>query len=234
MKTLDEYVWMFIGCGGTFYAASSYLAVLYRRYNPETTILIDPDIVEEDNYDRQWPGFSPGVSKADVANELLCDHRHNTCIVGKFNPCDPLLDKHTDGKPVLAIVNVDNDMARLQVADWLENRISPGIMVVSGCERTFGQCYPGIWMAGEPIFDWRDYHRDVGTGPSSPDRCNAQDIRANALTGTLVGMCIEDIAHRLAYTNLMDVTEFYWDFQQGILNMWTVAALCRVPQGEDV
>lgn len=233
MKTLDEYVWVFIGCGGTFYTTSPYLAVLHRRYKPKTTILIDPDVVEEGNYDRQWPGFRPGISKVAVADELVHspDLPMSVCIVDEFNPSDRLLDAHTKGKPVLAIVNVDNDIARLQVADWLENRISPGIMVVSGCERTFGQCYPGIWMDGEPIFDWRDCHKDVGVGPSSPDRCNAQDVRANAMTGVLVGMCIEDIAHRLEHDSLQSVTEFYWLAAVGQSpRMWASIAMCRLPQ----
>lgn len=236
MKTtnpFEDYVWVFVGCGGTFYAASPYLAVLCTRYSCMTPILIDPDTVSVDNHDRQWPGWYSSQEKVQVAEAALggaC-----TTIVDKFNSADSVLNALTRGKPVIAIVNVDNNAARLEVAQWLSERHSDGIMIVSGCERTFGQCYPGIWKDGEPVYDWRESHRDVvlDSSPSPSNPCNAQDVRANALTGVLVGMCIEDVASRMDEEYWNYVTEFYWAFERslrldhGPLRMWTSLGSCK-------
>lgn len=238
LKTLDEYIWVFIGCGGTFYAASPYLAVLAQRYCRRNLLIIDPDAVSIDNYNRQWPGSKLGESKVGLAAHALCQY-DAWQLICRFDPNDHLLNDLTSGQPVLAIVNVDNDSTRLQVAAWLADRQSPGIMIVSGCERTSGQCYPGIWMDGEPVCDWRDYHLEVGASPPAPEcGCNLQDIQANALTGVLVGLCIEDIAWRLENDSLTCVQEFYWEMtlppqSQGFPKMWASLALCneRVQEG---
>jgi hypothetical protein len=228
IQSLKDYVWVFVGCGGTFYAASPYLAVLRRRYAGGGTILIDPDDLKKDDHDRQWPAYCAGFKVEAAANALDCDMA--TQMVGSFNSSDRVLEGPTDGQPVLAIVNVDNDQARLAVADWLASRVSPGIMVVSGCERLFGQCYPGVWMDGEAVHDWRDCHPDVGTESGSMHRCNLQDIRANALTGVCVGMCIEDIARRVENQEWGHLREFYWHIDEkrealpgpGVINMWDI------------
>lgn len=216
MKTtnpFEDYVWVFVGCGGTFYAASPYLAVLCERYGCKEPVLIDPDHVTTGNQDRQWAGYNSSYDKVEVAGQALGVGGECIGLVSKFDPADRILCDLTNGKPVIAIVNVDNNAARLEVAQWLSERHSDGIMIVSGCERTFGQCYPGIWKDGEPVYDWRESHRDVvldsSSTPSNP--CNAQDVRANALTGVLVGMCIEDVAHRMNEGNWDKVMEFYWN-----------------------
>lgn len=230
MQTIGEYKWVFIGCGGTLFAASPYLSVLLRRYCKTTSILIDPDVVEKGNQNRQWPGSTVGVPKVFEAHRSLALD-DTVRFESRFSPHDEVLGRLTDGHPVLAIVNVDNDRTRLQVADWLESRQSPGIMIVSGCEKDKGQAYPGIWNDGEAIFDWRETHCDVGgeEGPQNP--CNLQDIRANALTGTLVGLCLEDVIGRLGRTNQEfppQIREFYWASQEnGSVRMWTVLARCE-------
>jgi hypothetical protein len=233
MWTLDEYTWVFIGCGGTFYAASPYLAVLRERYGKTKAILIDPDTVESENYGRQWPGFQPGSTKVSVASQIL-NEAESWQVVDSFSPMDEILGRETEGRPVIAVVNVDNDWTRLDAAEWLASRSSPGIMIVSGCERLHGQCYPGIWMGGEAIFDWREHHSDVGQVGLQANRCNLQDVRANALTGVLVGMCIEDIAFRLQETRcdrIDEVLEFYWSVPSehgiGSVRMWNTLAKCR-------
>lgn len=229
-NNLKEYVWVFVGCGGTFYAASPYLAVLAKRYYGTQALFLDPDAVRSDNFDRQWPGFIMGESKVELARNAL-GLPSALGIVGRFDPVDRSLNKATEGRPVLAIVNVDNDEARLNVADWLSSRISTGIMVVSGCEKTLGQCYPGVWNEGEAILDWRTLHPDVGhTSGSSDDPCNAQTIRSNALTGVLVGMCIEDIAEWLTSAGSHEVlSEFYWDIdpETDRVKMWELLVPTR-------
>lgn len=228
LRTFDEYVWMFVGCGGTLYGAMPYLAVLHRRYQPKDTLFIDPDVIEEGNYDRQWPGWLSGNSKVSIAEEGIVDPSLDTgrvtCIVDSFRADDPLLGERTDGRPVLAIVNVDNDQARLDVADWLEGRVSDGVMTVSGCEQGKGQCYPGIWLDGEAVYDWREHHPDVGQPSPTGPTCNLQNIRANALTGVLVGMCLEDLANDPCPDS---VNEFYWGTQEGNVHMWASSAMCR-------
>lgn len=232
MQTLNEYVWVFIGCGGTFYAASPYLSTLVRRYSRRAVVIIDPDDIEESNQDRQWPEHLVGTTKVECADTALATFiAHDALkLVSRFQEVGRHLDKVTNGQPVLAIVNVDNDQTRLDVARWLENRVSPGIMVVSGCERTHGQAYPGIWMDGEPVYDWRNIHADVGEESSEPvNPCQAQNIQANALTGTLVGMCIEDIARRLSDGTLNFVREYYWNVGEGptpLLAMWHTTEEC--------
>lgn len=230
MQTLNEYVWVFVGCGGTFYAASPYLAVLARCHAPREVIMVDPDEVEESNYNRQWPGYNlPGSTKVNCAEEAL--GLESLKLASRFQEVGNLLDEATNGQPVLAVVNVDNDQTRLDVARWLESRVSPGIMIVSGCERMYGQAYPGIWMGGQPIYDWRKIHTDVGEKlAGSTNSCQVQNVRANALTGVLVGMCIEDIADRLEQGNLQFVREFFWNIDREItrmLNMWTTTFECE-------
>lgn len=209
-QDLRDYTWVFVGCGGTFYAASPYLAVLAKRYCRSKAILIDPDTIGSEDYDRQWPGYPNGWTKVEAAQNALCVEGA-TRLACRFRADDTVLEEATDGRPVLAIVNVDNDEARLDVANWLASRISPGIMVVSGCERNFGQCYPGVWDGGEAILDWRALHPDVGDTSAPPvNPCNLQDVRANALTGVLVGMCIEDVADWLRVVSSEFLSEFYW------------------------
>lgn len=221
-QDLKDYTWVFVGCGGTFYAASPYLAVLVKQYCSRPVILIDPDTAEEGNASRQWPHLSQGESKV-MAGSIALSPRHQVEIEGRFSASDSLLEELTDGRPVLAIVNVDNDEARLDVANWLGSRVSPGIMVVSGCERTHGQCYSGVWDEGEAILDWRTFHPDVGGGGAAPvNPCNLQDVRSNALTGVLVGLCIEDVDRWLEDTSLEALSEFYWDLDPETLRikMW--------------
>ena len=219
---LKDYAWVFVGCGGTFYAASPYLAVLVRRYCRRPIILFDPDTVEQENLDRQWPWAEVGDSKVRIGSRALRIEDF-VSIVDCFKADDSVLEEATDGRPVLAIVNVDNNEARLDVAAWLASRISPGIMVVSGCEQTLGQCYAGLWDEGEAILDWRTLHPDVGDTTVAPvNSCNIQTIQSNALTGVLVGMCIEEIARWLQYSQRKDVSEYYWDIDKetGRVKMW--------------
>lgn len=226
-QTFDEYVWVYVGCGGTLYAATPYLAVLHKRFSPKHTFLIDPDAVELGNYDRQWPGWKPGNSKVSAAEEALVaqDSGMVTCLVEEFRADDLVLEEATDGRPVLAIVNVDNDQCRLDVADWLESRVSPGVMTVSGCEHDKGQCYPGIWQDGEAVYDWRENHPDVGQPSETGPACRMQDIRANALTGVLVGMCLESVSKN---PHPVEVQEFYWDLLgRRSTRMWSSTAMCR-------
>ncbi|KKK83394.1 hypothetical protein LCGC14_2793840, partial [marine sediment metagenome] len=212
-----------------FYTASPYLAVLRRRYQGDSkTILIDPDEIVEGNYGRQWPGFMGGTLKVScAARSLSLDRLQAMRLANTFDSTDNILAVETDGWPVLAIVNVDNDHARIAVADWLASRMSMGIMVVSGCERLFGQCYSGVWMDGQAVHDWRDHHKEVGQEGTSTLRCNIQDVRANALTGVLVGMCVEDMSTRLVANEWDEVHEFYWEMDsRQAVRMWTSGAVC--------
>ncbi len=220
MTTLRDYVWVFVGCGGTFYAASPYLAVLRGKYGEtHKAIFIDPDSLSENNLVRQWPLYCVGESKVSIAASVLGEE-DSLQMIERFSSRDSLVGKETSGKPVLAIVNVDNDDTRLQVAEWLDERVSPGIMVVSGCERLNGQCYSGIWQDGKAILDWRKHHTDVGGERDTGHRCNPQDVRANALTGVCVGMCIEDVARLLESDYVGVAREFWWDIEDDHLRMW--------------
>jgi hypothetical protein len=101
--------------------------------------------------------------------------------------------------------------------------------VVSGCERDYGQVYAGVWQGGEAIHDWRDHHPDVGgaSGPVNP--CNLQNIRANALTGPLVGMCIEELAQHVEIESWASIQEFYWTIDSmGKLSVYSTVAVCGI------
>jgi hypothetical protein len=235
---VKDYVWVFIGCGGTFYAASPYLSILLREYAPsDRPIFIDPDITNVGDWFRQWPSSPPGHSKVHLAAGALGERSDLTLgIVEKFRADDPLLEEKTEGSPVLAIVNVDDDQCGLDVAEWLASRISPGIMVVSGCERDYGQCYAGIWEGGRAILDWRELHSDVGQGHQTSHVCGGQNVRANALTGALVGSCVEDMISWVQCKRQL-LREFYWatkkDKNGENLRMWTSWVKCRKPEGCD-
>ncbi len=237
-QPIEEYTWVFIGCGGTFYAASPYLAVLHQRYNvnQHKTFLYDPDVVAPNNWHRQWPGTVVGASKivlAAIALNLRSNER--VCVEEVFDPNTPELAQAIEGRPVIAIVNVDNNATRLQVAEWLESRSSSGIMIVSGCEKDHGQCYPGIWEDGEPVYDWRPWHEDVTTAVVPTNPCDRQTIHANALTGVCVGSCIEDVvAHLGTDEPLHRITEFYWDYGQygHGLTLYSMDRRCRTKEVE--
>lgn len=230
LRTLKDFVWVFVGCGGTFYTASPYLAVLRKRYQGDsTTLLIDPDEIVSGNYERQWPGIYGGTLKVTCAERsLILGPTQTVKLAAMFSPTDNILARETDGQPVLVIVNVDNDNARIVVADWLASRMSTGIMVVSGCERSLGQCYSGVWMDSQPVHDWRDHHKDVGQGEGGTNRCNVQDVRANAMTGVLVGMCIESIALNVQNNMWDQVQEFYWGMEiMDSPRVWASWVKCR-------
>lgn len=231
-STLNDYVWVYIGCGGTFYQASPYLSVLQQTHGAGALVLtIDPDKTSEDGGDRQWPRWHKNFPKANLAVSVLgrLGGDNHKVLVEAFSETSPELREATDGKPVLAIVNVDNDECRLDVARWLSSRVADGIMLVSGCSRTYGQCYPGVWRGGRPIYDWRKLHTDVGEPEEAGvgGQCNLQTVRANALTGVCVGQCLEDIAMRVDMDNWYNVKEFHWSAENDTLSMDSALERCQ-------
>ncbi len=212
---LGDFTWVFIGCGGTFYGAAPYLSVLWHRHKPKRTIFIDPDYIEDRNAERQWPTASAGTAKTELGADAVSAWSYDE---GEYDieMLNSRFDEFTlanETGPILAIVNVDNNPARLAVRSWLDTRQSMGIMVVSGCQHNYGQVYYGVWQDG-PIHDWLPLHDDVNnTDPPrlQPGGCGGQTISANVLTGQFVGVAIEDIERQLSLDGpFAYVTEWYW------------------------
>jgi hypothetical protein len=207
---LGEFTLVFVGCGGTFWAGANTFAALLRAYSVGNVICTDPDSVTRENQERQWTAAGVGRPKAELAVETL---GRGTAISTNFQAGDLPF-----GVPVIVVTNPDNHDCRLGVAYALAARRGLGIQVVSGCELDHGEVYTGAWEDGRIIHEWRYFHPDVtyadrGARPSPQDReaCGGQDIRANSLTGMLVGLALEEVLSGVSRPFWrMEFTEWYW------------------------
>lgn len=204
----NDFRFLYIGCGGTFWAASPLLSILNRRYQPNRSIFIDPDIIEEENANRQWSHAEPGDCKAHIGGEIVCGNASFGHMKTRFDRTE-----HDPGGPVVVIVNVDNNAARLEVREWLQNRPDLGIMIVTGCRGAFGQCYYGVYQNFGTIHDWLVLHPDVAE-LSEPDAnrnpCGGQTIISNAITGQLIGLALQEVYSKLPSMDFDRVSGWYW------------------------
>lgn len=231
---LRSATWVFGGCGGTFYCAVPYLRVLLARYLPERVCCVDPDYLDHTNHTRQWPLESlkvPGDPKCLVASDALgalggWDFR---AVNGAITTNGIHMVSEQAIGPMLLVLNVDNNEARLAAREWCQIRAAyyPTAMVVSGCDGTKGQAYWGLWVPppkthdgcrchgaiGVAVHDWLELHPDVEDQAvdQRTGACGGQTIFANAITGQMVGMAIEDL-DRFLYDTSEDpqASEFYW------------------------
>lgn len=247
MKTdrpsLGDFRFVFVGLGGTFFMGTPAYSVLLRKYGIHNPIFMDPKGLTSDNLERQWPTQLPGQSKVLSAAQALAwtlDHSEYQphLVQETFDPNEALLIVETDKKPVLAIVNVDNNQARMAVREWLMHREGWGIMVVSGCERDYGQAYPGIWKDGECIHDWLTYHPDVADNldcPKSSGSCQVQTAMANTMTATCSSIVIQGIEDWLATSyGSPSLREAHWEGEtEGeyvrLWTDWVVASRTNLP-----
>lgn len=241
---------VFVGCGGTFWTSSPYFSYLLQEIRPASVYAIDPDKLTEENLERQWCNYSDrnvGVAKATCAMREIALQDRTTCgvygvAVKKFQEWMNDVDAQEDleDKPVLVIVNVDNDEARLAVREWCQQRFRQTIMVMSGCDMNYGQVYYGVYQGagGLPAkHDWFDLHTDVGKRAEPIQRdgvgCGAQSTLSNFMTGALFAPAIEEAVQwfRDEWT-VKTVGEWYWRrFEDGKLKAWTQYAL---PSGLEV
>jgi len=216
--------WVFVGCGGTFFMAIPIYSVLLHKYRPGSITVIDPDRTELKNYDRQWPGRAPGQEKAHHGRVALgCP---GVSIAERFNPSDEVLIERTEGRPVVAIVNVDNDQARLDVHSWLASRVSDGVMIDSGCEAEYGQSWAGIWLGSKCIHDWSITHPSVGTvAPAAGGGCSPQTAMSNLMTATCSALMIEEVVRWLQALDVgipLSIQEYEWQIwsSKGEIRLW--------------
>lgn len=195
---------VFVGCGGTFWAAHPYYAALIRGGKAECEV-VDMDTLSEANQLRQWvTGYDVGTPKSVLGGRLVSGTPHMKSFRG-WTQCSEREYSHC----TIFVTNVDNDRCRLEVADWCSRAEGLNIQIVSGCENTFGQVYAGAWYNGEAYHDWRRLHQDVVDElPPEGEACGGQDIRANAITGFLSAQMLET---HLEYLRRVSVDSRRWE-----------------------
>lgn len=216
---------VFVGCGGTFWYGRSIFSAMLKKLAPQIgrggrVIFVDPDRIEEGNTTRQWCDIGMLGSKAHRADEstitpglrsLGRPYGMDFQTWTELNPGGRIPDG-----PVLVIVNVDNNRARLQVREWALQRDPRTVMVVSGCELHHGQVYYGAYGAdGILTHDWYRAHKDVDDGsdyaPVGPGECGAQSVVSNALTAALFAPALDDAMKWLIQgSEPALIREWYW------------------------
>lgn len=222
---------VFVGCGGTFWCASPMLAALVKRYNPETTIFVDPDKLERRNLERQWcvqprtvrdnEGYKARLAQAAVRPGL------SISTTETFQEGANDLREALEGRAVVLVCNVDSDKARIDMAQWASMRQAETVMILSGCDTDYGQVYYGWWKNGESVRDWRKSHPDVTEDEKPKDSCG-QNIMSNALSGVLLGLALEEVMPYVMRDQLpTEVKEWYWKREGTALKTWVDTENCE-------
>lgn len=235
----------FVGCGGTFWCGTPYLSNLMRRYKPSKVRLVDPDALGDQNYDRQWSNFvHHSKVKVDVAQEALglVAGSNGNCIHHVVRFEDWLHKDQLEG-PLVVVVNVDSNRSRLAIREWCMDRGAGGLltaMVVSGCDGGGGQAYWGMWGTPPHLrdHDWLPLHEDVETEPDLVVRpehgCGGQTTFANALTGQLLGLAIENMTQYVEVPG-SDLNEYWWERNQaGRFRSWSLLVKSTGPVKEAI
>jgi hypothetical protein len=227
-----DMTWVFVGCGGTFYYATPYLSVLLARYKPKKVITVDPDQIDTESASRQWANMNIGSRyKAMLAHSALgldLWDAESCSFVRWFNHGAGLAEAIGIGAPVVLVVNVDNHSGRLECQQWASSRDGMTGMVVSGCDGEKGQCVWGLYKDGEAVHNWMALHPDTYDTSIDERRatCGGQTVRANALTGQLVGACLEECMEAMLDSPVYpeQVSEFYWRTTPD-LHLWRTKVL---------
>lgn len=223
----DE-IWVFVGCGGTFFHALTMYQALVAKYRPERVLCIDPDVITEDNRTRQWFGATLGARKGLAAASYLEPADSLSVKVGAAGWESDIVQLMPDihGGRVLWVVNVDNHEARRELVWWVRRLAGDHRMVVSGCDKKKGQVWWGHWRSRGALFDWLELHPDVANGDGMMDPAYGQDVKANAATGFLSATMIQSY---LEDGNSPRKQEVYWqeDEETGLIKTWAL-------EGEEV
>ena len=230
-----DWVWVYVGCGGTFYMAAPFLAVQEARRQGGVSVLVDPDCIEDGNEDRQWPGWVPGDAKVEAGRQALYLEEDRCAMVEK-RFLDSDLAKYVGDRSVLAIVNVDNNPTRVEVRNWLSMRHASGALLLSGCEDTMGQAYWGLWDQGKAVHDCLDVHFDVlSEDVTSVDKCNLQTAIANQMTASCLAMAFLDLATCVEFLEQglpVCPSEFHWASGGMWLETQKLTSLREVPDAD--
>lgn len=218
MKT----VFVFAGCGGTFWTATPQLAALTKKYKPDLVLYIDPDRLEGHNLERQWVLATEGQEKAEAAM-LACSDSRAMYFPETFPPSmrSGINDEIEDGDRVIVVTNVDSNPARVKIRDWCLNRRGWTAQIVSGCDLTYGQVYYGIYVDRHPLVDWIENHPDV-VEPTEPGPACGQNISSNAMTGVFLGWALQEVMLHAEDPGYAPVQEYYWKVDgEGRVRVWT-------------
>lgn len=195
-RTYHELV--IVGCGGGVFHALSGMMVLIGQFNPARVRLIDFDMVEERNADRQ-PWGAPHRPKVELAAELLktTNPGVEVCVhVARAQDCEEnVFNELPNGS--LVFCGPDNHECRRWVIDKLiEQADVRGIrlgVVLAGNSMTSGEAY-GTWIEGVEgmKLDLRALHPQIWDPaeqePEGPG-C-AKDMSQNAETNMNTSICI--------------------------------------------
>ncbi len=210
-----------VGCGGTLWCATPYLSALIRRFGFKKVILIDPDVLTAENLGRQWCNFGDSVGSSKVqlaATALGCSNA--TLVQSTF--WEATRKVTTKGTKTLFLVCTDNNESRLEVSNYVMT--FGGAIVLCGCDGGGGQAY---WGANTELlhYDLVGHHPDLKDGGGEPRTeagCGGQTTYANAITGQLLCMCIEDLADILR-DPYVGAREFWWEKNKvGRFRAWQV------------
>lgn len=203
---------IFAGCGGTFWTATPILAALVKKYKPDLCAFVDPDILEAHNLQRQWVNADAGQSKVTVARFAVMGEAAEHGSIASVNRFPEGGGQQFDGMDVIVITNVDSNAARLDIRNWCRRRPGFSAMIVSGCDKTYGQVYTGIWHNQDALVDWGEWHPEMES-PTSPANTCGQNIMSNAQTGVYLGWALMDVMEQ--YLGGGDAREYYWSRDQG-------------------
>lgn len=228
---------VFVGCGGTFWCATPYLSALIRRFRFHQVVLIDPDVLTEANLERQWCNYPQmvGSPKVDIAAEALFTGDENVRLIRRQSKFIKetglsLVRTFDDGSLLLFVVCTDNNESRMAVHDVARQLGADSI--VCGCDGGGGQAYYGSRLL---TYDWFTRHPDVaepGGAPRVEIGCGGQTTYANALTGQLLCLAIEEYNKIQVSRDYMPaIKEFWWEVNRGgRFRAWeTVVKAAEVP-----
>jgi hypothetical protein len=215
---------VFAGCGGTFWTATPFLSALLKKIRPDLVAFVDPDFLTAENKHRQWVTSEVERAKASLAAEAVLGADWRARCITEIDPFPESTRLHPEvwarfnGVDLIVVCNVDTNQARLNIRNWCRQREGFCAMVVSGCDRTYGQVYYGIWQDREALLDWLPAHPDVEEQTQPRDACG-QNIMSNAQTGVFLGWAIQDVVS--VYINGTDVgKEYYWKKEGGKVKSW--------------
>jgi len=193
----EKRTWIIVGAGGLLYHSLPALAV----YAGERVLTVDPDIVEEGNAGRQWPG-GRGWGKALLAGKALgelagCTEVRPVSVEAEKDEVAMWLgmEGSRPGKKVGVVCLPDNDKARMGcVAGFRRAGVPDAVAILAGNN------VQGGWVAGTRTDEkgrlvWNPVRalgigRQQARGERRPCGWNQQSLEGNARTAGLVAQAL--------------------------------------------
>jgi len=222
MGTKKDVLILCVGCGGVFYHGLSMMPNFLWKRGGMDVVLVDPDVVEERNADRQW--CTPGMLKVSVARRALIElgvsRRAITRYKTLFHEDHLEIRRRLFGREKVVMVGTpDNHVARMDMwsmAVSLAKRGTEVVCVTGGNDAESGYAY-GAWMKGEEIRgNWWERHADIGVEAQAerdrlahPEGCgNLERLPQSEGGNLLTAYCV------------WRTVEMVWDSDVGIEMRW--------------